>query len=258
MYDLTSKSHLRRYDLSYQEGTIRIHMVPSVAQSVRLQLLDFQDRLAVTTAEYKEQKNDIGEFVLTSDALGFSGVLRELELDGETVWVADLPDLKIDGQVAGMRLSSSLWIVFNRLMSVAPAEGETRFQLMAVDVFASPRMDLNGFPLSVKFSAAMVNWLGRHVEPSFTLPEIEAMLRDAWESLWPSMRNTEFHAYIRSPGDLFLGCPGNATGLAPNHVAQYRDTDEGYELDCHNVDGPLQQLTLLAGLARLNERARRL
>jgi len=257
MYDLTFKSHARRYDLSYQEGTIRIHMARSVSQAVRMQLHEFQDRLSGTGDEFREQKSDIGEFVLTSNALGFNGVLREFEADDEIVWAADLPDLKVDGQVAGMRLSATLWIVFNRLMAVAPDDGETRLQLMTVDVAARPRMDLHGFPLSAKFSMAMVNWLGRNPEPSFTLPEIEAVLRDAWETLWPSMAATEFRAFIRAPGDVFLGCPGNATGLGPNQMAQYRDADEGYELECHNVDGPLQQLTLLAGLARLNEHARR-
>ena len=56
-------------------------------------------------------------------------------------------------------------------------------------------------------------------------------------------------------GWLNVDCPGDACGLHPSsHDIRQ---GEGYEFSCHNVDSPAQQITLLAGLAALHDRARK-
>ena len=52
------------------------------------------------------------------------------------------------------------------------------------------------------------------------------------------------HCYI------MIDCPGDRSGLNPPHGGKK------FVLDCHNVDNPIQQLSLLAGLARLDAIAR--
>lgn len=51
-----------------------------------------------------------------------------------------------------------------------------------------------------------------------------------------------------------LNCPGNACGIHP--VIHWEEGENGYKFSCHNVDTPMQQLTLLAGLATLHDKAR--
>lgn len=56
-------------------------------------------------------------------------------------------------------------------------------------------------------------------------------------------------------GWLNISCPGNACGLNPTYGSIRKG--EGYEFDSHNVDSPIQQITLIAGLAALHDRARK-
>ena len=55
---------------------------------------------------------------------------------------------------------------------------------------------------------------------------------------------------------VMFDCPGDACGVygLPDHDPGDRS---GYKLSCHNVDSATQQLTLLAGLAALHDRADR-
>lgn len=66
-----------------------------------------------------------------------------------------------------------------------------------------------------------------------------------------------FHAYVAYKGGwLNVGCPGNACGLNPTSQG-VTEKGKGYEFACHNVDTPAQQITLLAGLAALHDKARK-
>ena len=64
-------------------------------------------------------------------------------------------------------------------------------------------------------------------------------------SFWVRLKN----------GRLIMNCPGDACGIHPENW--YEENDKGYEFNCHNVDSPMQQITLLAGLAALHDEARR-
>lgn len=65
-----------------------------------------------------------------------------------------------------------------------------------------------------------------------------------------------FDAKISDVGGVMLSCPGNATGIHPENCYKVDVGKEGYELACHNLDTPMQQLALLAGLATLHDLAR--
>jgi hypothetical protein len=59
-------------------------------------------------------------------------------------------------------------------------------------------------------------------------------------------------------GGLCIDCPGDACGIHPDTYAEY-DIKEGrgYKFTCHNVDTPMQQITLIAGLAALHDCTRK-
>lgn len=72
--------------------------------------------------------------------------------------------------------------------------------------------------------------------------------------LWPFIQR-EFRVLLRRPKWVNFSCPGNACGLDPEDYYE-KSLDWGYQLVPHNVDSPLQQLTLLAGVAMLYQLAR--
>jgi|SRR3989344_5624922 len=52
-----------------------------------------------------------------------------------------------------------------------------------------------------------------------------------------------------SGGLIHLSCPGDACGIDPNLF--YDDKEIGYRFSHHNIDNPAEQITLIAGLAKL-------
>jgi len=70
--------------------------------------------------------------------------------------------------------------------------------------------------------------------------------------------NFGFKAYMLRKGGVVLDVPGNACGIynPPEHDYGL-PRKEGCKFECHNVDSPMQQLTLLVGLAMLHDKARK-
>ena len=82
---------------------------------------------------------------------------------------------------------------------------------------------------------------------------VEAM-KKASHSMWEGQagRSERFGALYRKPKWLNLTVPGDACNLDPGGFYDDKDPACGYTLEPHNVDGSLQQLTFLAGLAHLH------
>ena len=116
--------------------------------------------------------------------------------------------------------------------------------------------DMHGGSLSGQYSV----FLGRYLNDLPVGTSIEEMvlaMKRAYkimdQGLGPLPR---FSASIDGDnGWLNVDCPGDACGLHPSHGSV--EESQGYEFSCHNVDTPQQQLTLLAGLAALHDKARR-
>ena len=127
-------------------------------------------------------------------------------------------------------------------------------QLLAVQTCTIA--DLHGGSLNGMYSIPLVKWLS-----SFKgdVPEmIEAMMR-AHDYMF-KLRGYDKYSFQASVdydgGWLNVSCPGNACGLNPSNSSDLR-SGQGYKFSCHNTDSPLQQLTLLAGLAALHDKARK-
>lgn len=111
-----------------------------------------------------------------------------------------------------------------------------------------------GFSIWATFSKAMVDWL-RTFGEEHQIDEINQIMLQAELTMYPNLDDDrlstygcDFSALYRPPCWINLSVPGNACGLDPN---DYYDKDGGYRLSPHNTDAPVQQLTLLAGLAAL-------
>ena len=102
-------------------------------------------------------------------------------------------------------------------------------------------------------------WLSQQEHDSDSLEIVEAMKKVFWHmSSRPdpdSFDYVRFRAWMRQPKWINLDCPGNACGLDPDDYGNL-SLERGYGLAPHNVDTPIQQLTLLSGLAALCQLAR--
>lgn len=107
------------------------------------------------------------------------------------------------------------------------------------------------------YGPALCRWLssrGANTE----IPEMVQAMKTAHVCMLGAREHFEwdFRAYIADQrGWLNVDCPGDACGLHPVHGSVGKR--EGYEFSCHNVDTVAQQLTLLAGLGALHDKARK-
>lgn len=131
-------------------------------------------------------------------------------------------------------------------------------QLMIVETITD--IGMHGGSLGGKFSVPLVEWLSSLYQDRDTLiPEISRATKSAHKCLFGKLGYFDdhyFRAYVGSEnGGLVADCPGDACGIHPSGWPNSKG--KGYEFGSHNVDSAAQQITLLAGLAALHDRARR-
>lgn len=92
-------------------------------------------------------------------------------------------------------------------------------------------------------------------------PSISDAMRATWLAVAGGVKPPKnlFGGTITPDGRFLLQCPGNACDIAiyPDHVSAYDDSVTATRFSCHNLDDAHQQLTLLAGLAKMCELARK-
>jgi len=93
------------------------------------------------------------------------------------------------------------------------------------------------------------------------LPAVEAAIKSIYLHMFPGYKkfaDFSFRANVRNGGQLIIDVPGDACGLYVDGFSRsLTDPSEAMKLDCHNVDGHHQQLTLLCGLAAVSGMARK-
>lgn len=144
------------------------------------------------------------------------------------------------------------WLSFEETDTASPFP-----QLLTVNL--TTQKGMHGGSLGGSISIPMEKWLASFVGASndqyVSLPEISKAMRVAYEKMLGLQDRFErFQSWVRD-GGFVADCPGDACGINPNHwdIGENR----GYNFSCHNVDTPMQQITLLAGLAALHDKARR-
>lgn len=114
-----------------------------------------------------------------------------------------------------------------------------------------------GCPISGSYGRELVHYLKSR--RSQNICEMEAAMKVVWERMDGKIDRFykhSFAAHVQGEyGWLTIDCPGDATGLHPSD--HYRNEDFGYDFTCHNLDHPIQQLSLLAALGALSYTVRR-
>ncbi len=158
------------------------------------------------------------------------------------------------------RVADAISANFTILTSfVNPPETETSsqfLQLMTINTITG-----RGFSgLKGEYSIPLVKWLSLLSETESITEVVDAM-RIADNRMFGSC--TDRHRFLTfvdsKSGWLNISCPGERCGLAPSHgsTGYYAQKGLGYMFNCHNLDTSAQQITLLAGLSALNDKARK-
>ncbi len=200
-------------------------------------------------------KNFSGGF---EKSLGFEDSFLMTENKGDFVeFVGKIPEIKKIGKAVFKQAAYALSASFTVLSPILPSRTSAPFcQLIAVNTMT--RMDMEGGSLDGAFSIPLVKWLGSL--PNHEVSEIVQAMQIAYNCMSDSKLDLrfEFRAWVCEGGWFTVSCPGNACGFGPEDGAEYKiEQGFGYEFESHNVDTPMQQITLLAGLAALGDKARR-
>ena len=130
-------------------------------------------------------------------------------------------------------------------------------QLLTIE--RSTERGLDGNSVWANLSPKFCSFLSLY-EESERDSSLESYMKDCYRyltgDLFSSLDQYRFIAMHRDPYWLNLSIPGNACGLDPEDY--YPREKSGYKLLPHNIDSPLQQLTLVMGLAKLHQDARKL
>lgn len=193
-----------------------------------------------------------------ADTWGFGSVLQSrLREDGWNSWECDLPKLRNPGKFGvnweiAYATSATLNMFFRFLGSLKLEIYSALPQLMDINLIT--QTGDHGGSISITLGKAILPYLASKSDGSS--PQIEESMRSAYDYMFGRESFGHFRAYFRESRYIHLDCPGDACGLDPSHMAS-PSKDKGYKLLPHNVDSPLQQLTLLMGVAALHDEARK-
>ncbi len=141
-------------------------------------------------------------------------------------------------------ISVSLWLVFDLLNSSACPTRAMSKQMTAFNLCTKPG--------AASIFATLSPWGTSRLDQLYQndLDQIEHAMRSAFNRMDPQLNKLErFNVMLQEKGFIYLEVPGDACGLGTGFN---QSNNNGRTLTPHNVDSPIQQLSLLAGLATLD------
>lgn len=156
-------------------------------------------------------------------------------------------------------VAASLQVLAAALLTCRGASTRQEPQLLEFDLHCGHGQ--GRWTVFAGLSPAMCAWVAKQPETS-RQPEICECMENAHRQLFGRSyvnrdRRPYIHATIRHPAWISLCCPGDACELSPEDSHDdYREMDWGYGLHPHNMDTPMQQLTMIVGLAAMHKLAR--
>ena len=271
------------YELSWQEKgpgiILRIHR--SIVENVRSALEKYP------IVKFISQSFDFSSFELDFDGnIGFEGAFKRFKGTEKFLeFVAEIPQIrKYSGQdcrycrgsgtdesldleclfcngsgkeeifdwKAAEAISASFTVLSTALNLAEATADSSDCQLLTIETIT--QRGPQGCSLSGEISIPLRDWLLAWGENE--IPEMIQAMSAAYSQMMGSKFCDEysFRARAQNDGVFCTDCPGSSCGLSPLGIP--RRKGEGFEYNSHNTDNAAQQLTLLAGLAALCDRAR--
>jgi len=210
-----------------------------------------------------QQELELSEFVLPQGncAWGFNNAIVPAE-SHKRDWLSFRIDLPVvfdsrgnwDNHAYGV--AASLQIIFDWLrFCYREGSAGQQLQLLVIDEFCVGKYQ-HGGSFSASLSPELVAWIDHKADhwDQVETPVVVAM-QTAYGQLRQEMQDgwrRDFKCRTDGHG-LSLSCFGDACDLGPDNPQSSR---QGYTINTHNCEGPLEQLTLLVGLAELCRLAR--
>lgn len=141
---------------------------------------------------------------------------------------------------------------FGRSMGISSKQ----FQLFEIETVTERNSVGNGSAVNGWFSEKLMTWLrslqdGSLTDIIFAMKIANSQMLNGKTGIFESL---QFDADIGKKGRLILRCPGDASGIYPLPNDQGK---EDYIFGSCNMDSPVQQISVLAGLAALHDKARK-
>lgn len=197
---------------------------------------------------------------------GFGKLLKQITLSAmpnRMVYVVKLPRIfklsRTDKEPrpdwkSAYAISATLNILFMVLNLFEEKVDSEKKQLVMPNLVTDT--GLHGGSLEVELSKNFTDWIAKQIDND-TCKYLVHTLMNSYKHMYAKHAHhsvlSECSAYFDKPDRVIINCPGDACGLYPEHS---RIDGWGYSLECHNVDGPGQQLTLLMGVAKMHMLAR--
>ncbi|KKW29366.1 MAG: hypothetical protein UY72_C0047G0007 [Candidatus Uhrbacteria bacterium GW2011_GWD2_52_7] len=241
------------YELAYRHGMLTLDIEPSAFAFLASKLTADNPRVHSVQVAFQ-----LDEFVpAESTCWGFG---RVIEAAGESPrgwrrFLVRYPRMLRTGDERSWRpaygIVGTLNLVFRALHAWTTPAPQPDHQVLLVD---GPGLQQGGLGAGISPRAA--TWLQQPPRPN-ELEQIRYAMLSASRALgdeYDPVDDLRLFILQNSDGLLHLGMPSRV-GLHPT-FHEVRKRGNGYEIHCHNVDTPYQQLVLIAGLAKLSELVR--
>lgn len=135
------------------------------------------------------------------------------------------------------------------------------WQLMELESDVTSDANWHSAPLGGVIAPILADWVESVYKNRPRLEEVEEAMWIAWNAMSDFRVKKEkgspnpyphFSSRLGEKGSFFLSCLGNACDISTTDWWDRRE-GSGHDLGCHNLDTPVQQLSLLAGLAALHD-----
>ncbi len=265
----------RLYELSFASAGRRLHTNPRIVFTVRsAHLEEIGRRLRIIAADWKKRAAEYcpagATFAHPAPDL-FGRIEFGYGRCGSVTSEDEETHLNIELSGGEQLYCSTLTMkVLTEALLVPIESGDAPNQIQQVDL--QMRCDMHdpiGYNHAVSgyVSSQVLNWLrvhGKRARDGGDIPihaEVAAAMREVWIAVCiPDHRQwaSECRGRISSDGRFMLKCFGDACDLAiyPDGTCGHM-ADAYAQFSCHNLDTAVQQATLIAGLAKLCELARR-
>ncbi len=252
-----------RYDLVFQLEDDKPVFVLSASRELIREISEIPADAAYIKG-LQEDFHEIGEFSNSDEMLGFGGVFAPCEpllpLEGFSIWKADvceevLGDIGESNWAPAYQLSCSLSVIL-RMMEFAESSPNSLGLNQLAILISICRGDMGGFGLAATLSPIARNWIAANRSKSKEVAQL-AMIA-TYRHMWPDyfeededFRLHSFQVYDNSQGGtgLVMDVPGNACGIYVD--GSDLNKGPGWDIHSHNVDSPIQQLSLLSGLCAI-------
>jgi hypothetical protein len=247
------------YELSWDKKTpgiiLRIHR--DFIKNTEFDFLNsWQVKELMEDFKFPEFKADFNQDI------GFGGAFKNQGKNKDGFWnfLVEIPQIKtatgVDFRQADI-ISGSFTTLTNFLSSLCKKETSTPFsQLITLNTITKSNLIQKGYSFSGEISFLLRRWLA-DVSGRREIPEVIQAMKTAYQKMSVSFKyyENEFRMNIWENGGLSISCPGDACSLYSDQSVS--NNTKGYKFGSDNVDNPMQQITLLAGLAALHDRARK-